>query len=127
MGRATVLTLDGIIHLALGALLIIFPNPVIELLGLPLATLAFYPSMLGSVFLGLALALFLGAGGGRSGLGLAGAAAINLISGLVLAGWLLVGNLILPRQGVLAMWLLVFLSIAFSVAELLTSDEPSVR
>jgi hypothetical protein len=127
MNRRSVLTVDGIINLVIGALLIYFPNPIVEALGIPLATLAFYPNILGAITLGLSLAAFIGRGGGRSGLGLSGAAAINLGIALVVTGWLLLGNLVLPTLGVLSLWVLVIVKTGLGLAQLLTIDDPFAR
>ena len=53
-----------------------------------------------------------------SGLGLAGAVAINLCGGLVLAGWLTFAELELPPRGWLFLWALVLLLVGLSGLEI---------
>jgi hypothetical protein len=48
-----------------------------------------------------------------------GAIAINLCAGLVLAGWLILGDLSLPMPGQLFLWTLVILLVGISIAELI--------
>ena len=57
MRRSTLLVLDGIGNLILGLLLLLFPAPLIELLGMPLIESVFYPSLFGAVLLGIGVAL----------------------------------------------------------------------
>jgi hypothetical protein len=121
MNRSILLTIDGLINLALGILLIVFPAPLVAFLGIPAAP-RFYPNMLGAVLLGIGIALFLERGlqGWRgSGLGLDGAVAINLCAGLVLAGLLLFADLALPLRGALFLWALVILLVSISSAEIM--------
>jgi len=121
MKRSILLTIDGIINLVLGMLLMIFPAPLVAALGIPAAP-AFYPSILGGVLFGIGIALFLERGTQRtqgSGLGLIGAVAINLCGGLVLAAWLIFGELGLPLRGLIFLWLLAVLLVVISSVELL--------
>ncbi len=121
MNRSILLTIDGIINLTLGILLIAFPAPLVTFLGIPDAP-RFYPNILGAVLFGIGIALFLERGfmGWRgSGLGLDGAVAINLCAGLVLAGLLLFADLALPLRGTLFLWALVILLVGISSAEII--------
>lgn len=121
MNRATLLTIDGIVNLTLGILLILFPPPLVAFLGIPTAP-RFYPTILGAVLLGIGIALFLERGfkGWRgSGLGLDGAVVINLCGGLVLGGWLVLGDLALPLRGTLFLWILVIFLVGISSAEIM--------
>ena len=121
MKQATLLAIEGMINLILGALLLLFPAPVVAALGVPEAP-AFYPSILGGVLVGIGIALFIELRRSGSGLGLEGAVAINLCGGLVLAGWLLFGNLQIPLRGTLFLWGLVILLVGISVVELLANS-----
>ncbi len=121
MNRSILLTIDGIINLVLGLLLIAFSTPLVEALGIPDAP-GFYPNILGGVLFGIGIALFLekrNQGPLGSGLGLNGAAAINICGGLVLAGWLIFGDLSLPLYSSVLLWTLVLLLVGISSAELL--------
>ncbi len=86
MNEKTLLLIDAIINLALGALLGIFPKQVIEMLGMPVVEKPFYASIFGGVLFGIGIALLLDRSRektGVRGLGLGGAVAINLCGGLV--------------------------------------------
>ncbi len=115
------LMIDGLINLVLGTVLLVFPSSLVAFLGVPPAQNAFYPSVLGGVLLGIAVALFVE---GRSacdhagGLGLLGAVCINLCGGLVLGAWLLFGELELPLRGSIFLWSLVVLLVGISSIEL---------
>jgi len=119
--RATLLTIDAIINLLLGVLLIAFSDRLVGLLGVPPADHGFYPNILGGVLFGIGIALIMERGnstGTGLGLGLGGAIAINLCGGLVLAGWLVFGDLTLPARGLFFLWFLVVLLIGISSVEL---------
>jgi hypothetical protein len=121
MYRSRLLIIDGLINLALGLLLLAFPASVVEYLGVPEAPNAFYPNILGGVLFGIAIALFIESrnpGGSATGLGLTGAVVINLCGGVVLGAWLLLGNLALPGQGLVILWILVALLVGISTVEL---------
>ena len=120
-GRALILT-DAIINLALGLLLMVFPDSLVQLLGIPPAECAFYPSILGAVLFGIGLALLLTwVRRDAGGLGLGGAIAINLCAGIVLALWLVAGNLELPLRGSLFLWAIVVLLVGISLTEFIAS------
>lgn len=61
-----------------------------------------YPSILGAVLVGIGVALLI-QNKSESGLSLAGAVAINLCGGIVLAFWLSFGFLALPTRGLKVM------------------------
>jgi len=121
MQRAALLTIDAVINLLLGVLLIAFSDGLVDLLGVPPAAHGFYPNILGGVLLGIGIALLMARRnhtGAGMGLGLGGAIAINLCGGLVLCGWLVFGDLSLPRRGLIFLWFLVVLLLGISVVEL---------
>jgi hypothetical protein len=91
----------------------------VRALGIPDAKPAFYAGILGAVLFGIGLALLLEAHGtvGGRGLGLGGAILINSCGAIVLAGWLLLGNLALPLRGVIFLWGLVVVLGAISALE----------
>lgn len=120
----TLLKIDGLINLILGIVLLIFPSSLVAFLGVPPSQNAFYPSILGGVLLGIAVALFAegrSTGDHTSGLGLLGAVCINLCGGLVLGAWLLFGELELPLRGSIFLWSLVALLVGISSIELATN------
>ena len=59
MKSSGILLVDSIVNFLLGILLLIFPRVIMKFLGLPLIESAFYPSILGAVLIGIAIALFL--------------------------------------------------------------------
>ena len=117
-----ILIVDAAINFALGILLLLFSSSVVTALGIPPSSSGFYPNILGAVFIGITIALLIGASGKgdirRSGLGLFGAIAINLCGGSALALWLIFGHLDLPARGLAFLWSLVAVLIVLSTAEL---------
>jgi hypothetical protein len=121
MDNRTLLLIDAAINLALGVLLGVFPRPLAAWLGIPPAGKPFYASILGAVLFGIGLALLLErsrARIGAGGLGLGGAAAINLCGGIALALWLSFGSLEVPVRGRVIMWCLAGVLCAISIIEL---------
>jgi len=124
MTHHRLLLIDSFINLVLGILLIIFPTSVVHWMGLPLSATRFYVNILGAVFIGIALALAWEARRGSNnlelvGLGVVGAAAINICGGAMLAVWLITGKLDLTLAGSIFLWLLVILLVGISTLELI--------
>lgn len=119
----TVLFIDAIINFILGVLLLLFSPVLAGWLGIPSSPTAFYPNILGAVFIGITIALLINVFGRRNnisdGLGLTGAISINLCGGIILALWLFFGKLELPAKGFIFLWLLVLILIIVSVVELI--------
>ncbi len=93
-------------------------------MGLPIPASRFYVNILGAVFIGIALALIweyrrLSNNREQVGLGVFGAAAINLCGGSMLAVWLITGKLDLTLAGSIFLWLLVILLMGLSALELI--------
>ncbi len=118
--RSLLLLVDALINLLLGVLLLFFPARLVETLGIPAAEHSFYPSILGAVLFGIGLALLIQRKS-ASGLGLAGAIAINLCGGIALAFWLLFGSLALPTRGFVGLWALVAVLVGLSAVELVAN------
>jgi hypothetical protein len=114
------LAIDAVVNLLLGALLLLFPAGVGELLGLPQTSTFFYASILGAVIcgVGIALALELLGGARVRGLGLGGAIAINLCGGGALLAWLLAVPLGLPLRGTITLWVVAVLVVGIGIAEI---------
>ena len=115
------LSIDGLINVFLGLLLILFPFGVAEFLGVPIPGTNFYPTILGGVILGIGLALYIeryGYKSGIRGLGLGGAIAINICGGLVLLTWLLVDPFDLPLRGYILLWSIALLVLIVGVIEI---------
>lgn len=119
--RKELLTIDGIINLTLGVLLIAFPSSVVRALGLPGGNSAFYANILGGVLFGVGVALVIERFRPPFrvvGLGLGGAISINLCGGLVLAAWLASGRLELSMLGEVVGWSLVLVLFGLSSIEM---------
>ncbi len=118
-----ILLVDCIINLILGILLLAYTSELALFLGVPKVESAFYPNILGGVFVGIAIALvielFNKTKGKTSGLGLLGAITINICGGFVLVIWLLLGDLSLPLRGSILLWSLAVILIVLSSFELL--------
>jgi hypothetical protein len=120
MKKGVILLVDSIINFLLGLLLLFYPRVIIEFIGIPLVGNAFYPSILGSVLLGIAIALFLEWRRNKSefiGLGIGGAIVINFCAAVALVAWLLFGNLGIQLKGYIIMWFLALLIVAIAVIE----------
>ena len=119
----TVLFIDAFINFVLGILLLLFSPVMAGWLGIPPSSTAFYPNILGAVFIGITIALLINVFGRKNnisdGLGLTGAISINLCGGIVLASWLSFGKLKLPAKGYILLWLLVLMLIIVSLIELI--------
>ena len=129
--RRYVLLFDAIINLILGILLIFYSTKLADFFGVPVTTDYFYPNILGSIFVGISIALFIEARSTdkkvTTGLGLVGAIAINLCGGFMLLFWLLTGNLEIPMKGTIFLWILDVLLIVLSGIELLYQYRLNVR
>jgi hypothetical protein len=115
------LAIDGVVNLALGVLLLLFPWGTAELLGVPQTDVSYYPSILGAVIFGIGIALFIelyGKPKGVRGLGLGGAIAINLIGAGVLVVWLLLAPFDLPLRGHITLWTVAVVVLGVGIVEL---------
>ena len=120
MNRSLLLTIDSLVNLLLGVLLVVFPRNLISFLGIPEPSSAFYPSILGAVLFGIGIALWMERGADRArvrGLGLGGAVVINLCGALVLSAWLLFGDLSLSIKAAAVLWGIVAVLTVVSLAE----------
>ena len=117
-GKLLILIDSGVNYL-LGVVLLAYSKPMVSFLGLPEVEHNFYPNILGAVLFGIGIALHIEykRTDGLSGLGLAGAICINLMGGVVLLCWLMFGDLSIPIQGKILLWLLDVFLIAISILE----------
>ena len=121
INRSLLLTIDSLVNLLLGVLLVVFPRDLISFLGIPAPSSAFYPSLLGAVLFGIGIALWMERGADRArvrGLGLGGAVVINLCGALVLSAWLLFGDLSLSIKAAAVLWGIVAVLTVVSLAEI---------
>jgi hypothetical protein len=115
------LTVDAIVNLAIGILLLLVPLGTAEIFGVPRSNLDFYPTILGAVIFGIGVALLIeryGYGSNIRGLGLAGAIAINFCGATVLLLWLVFGSPNLHVRGLVFLWAIVILVFGIGIAEL---------
>ena len=122
MERSKVLIIDAVINFTLGILLLGYSPGIADFLGVPLVDHTFYPNILGGVLFGIGVALlveYFRGPRGIIGLGLGGAIAINLCGGIVLALWLLAGDLVIPTRGWIFLWALTVVLVGISGVELL--------
>ena len=120
--RSWLLLLDGLINLALGILLAIFPRNLTEFLGIPIPNTPFYASVLGAILTGIGIALlieYFKASAEIVGLGLEGAITINILGAGALVAWILAGHLQLPQRGYLFLWLIAILVLGVALIELI--------
>ena len=112
--------IDSIINFFLGIVLLVYSDSVVSFFGLPETDHYFYPNILGAVLFGIGIALLIEYNRKKEffGLGLGGAIAINMFGGTVLLLWLIWGNLNIPIQGAIILWVLDFLLIGISAFEL---------
>ncbi len=123
MKNSIVLLVDALVNFFLGMLLVVFPADIFEFIGLPITDHAFYPTILGAVLIGIAVALIIEFNRkpvGMVGLGLGGAIAINLCAAFVLCFWLLNGKLLMSLLGHIILWILVIILVVISTFEILS-------
>jgi hypothetical protein len=119
MNETRLLTIDAVINLALGLLLILFPHNVVRWLGVPVPDTTFYANILGAVLFGIGLALlierfhFLE----MQGLGLDGAIVVNICGAGALALWLIFGDLQIPTRGYLFLGAIAVLILGLGMVE----------
>jgi hypothetical protein len=109
---------DALINLLLGLLLLLYPQWLVEALGIPVVSTAFFPNVLGGVLFGIGLALLIAYRGGAQGLGLDGAIAINLCGAGVVVGWLVIAPHAIPPRGKITLWIIAVTVIGIGLAEL---------
>jgi hypothetical protein len=123
--HALLLTIDGIINLALGILLLLFPLGMAELLGVPQSNVSFYPTILGAVIFGIGIALLIERYGftrNIRGLGLGGAIAINICGALALLMWLVSTPLNIPLRGYVILWSIAVIVLLVGMVEILAKS-----
>jgi hypothetical protein len=116
---------DSLVNVLLGLLLLVFPPALVEWLGLPLPSSAFYVRILGAVILGIGVALAIEfrrqPSSSLVGLGTGGAVAINLCGGGALLAYLTFGDLSLSMEGKLVLWILAAVVVGLGLVELVAS------
>ena len=123
--KFVLLTIDGIINLALGILMLFFPTQMIQTFDLPKADNNFYINILGAVLFGIGIALLLERFTGKlhmSGLGIAGAITINLCGSGTLIAWLLFGNLNLSLGGSILLWSIALIVLGVAIIEIFSKS-----
>ena len=119
---STLIAVDSVVNVLLGLLLLIFPPNLVQWLGLPLPSSAFYVRILGAVILGIGVALAIEfrrePSSSLVGLGIGGALAINLCGGGALVAYLAFGDLSLSTEGTIVLWILAALVVGLGLIEL---------
>jgi len=119
------IAIDSVVNVLLGLLLLIFPPSLVEWLGLPLPSSAFYVRILGAVILGIGVALAIELRREPSsswvGLGIGGAVAINLCGGGALLAYLAFGDLSLSMEGKIVLWILAAVVVGLGLVELVAN------
>jgi hypothetical protein len=119
------LTIDGIINLILGMLLLLFPLGTADFLGVPQSNVNFYPTILGAVIFGIGIALLIERYGftrNIRGLGLGGAIAINFCGALALLIWLVSTPFDIPLRGHVILWSVAIIVLVVGIAEILVKS-----
>ena len=109
---------DALINLLLGVLLLLYPQWLVEALGMPEVASTFFPNVLGGVLFGIGLALLLAHRVGAQGLGLDGAIAINLCGAGVVVGWLVIAPHAIPPRGRITLWVIALVVVGIGLVEL---------
>jgi len=115
------LLVDGIVKLALGILLLLFPLGIAEFFSVTVPTNNFYATILGGVIFGIGAALLIERYGFENqvrGLGLGGAIAINIYGSLVLPGWLIFTPPMIQLRGSIILWTIGILVLGIGLVEL---------
>jgi hypothetical protein len=99
-------------------LLLLYPQWLVEALGMPVVANTFFPNVLGGVLFGIGLALLFTHRGGAQGLGLDGAIAINLCGAGVVVGWLVIAPHAIPPRGKITLWVIALVVIGIGLVEL---------
>lgn len=123
--HAILLTIDGIINLVLGILLLLFPFGMAEILGVPQSNVKFYPTILGAVIFGIGIALLIERYGNTRnirGLGLGGAIAINICGAIALIIWLVSTPLDIPLRGYVILWSVAIIVLVVGIVEILAKS-----
>jgi len=122
MFESRLLTIDAVVNLALGLLLILFPGNVVHWLGVPIPNSTFYANILGAVLFGIGLALLIERFRPLQmrGLGVDGAIVINICGAGALALWLIFGDLEMPTRGYLFLGAIAILVLGLGVVEMVT-------
>jgi hypothetical protein len=118
LSAALLMRVEVALLIGLGLFLVALPTFTIRLLGMPPAP-PFWPRLLGSTWLGLALAILAqDLRWTATGLGLGGVIAVNLVTGFALISMLAIGAPMPTRRGRLLAWLLAALFTALGFTQI---------
>jgi hypothetical protein len=120
MKESVLLTIDGAVNLVLGALLLAFPQGLVNTLGLPQPASPFYPAILGGVLAGIGLALVAQQLLDRpvASRGIEIPIITNLSGAAALVAVLVVGHVSMGIQGRIILWILALVVLAIGVGEI---------
>jgi hypothetical protein len=113
------LWIEVVAEASFGLLLLALPGLLIKILGLPEAGTSFWPRLLGGLLAGAAAATLLGlAGWSKTGLGLGGHVAINVILSLTMLSTLMLGPGPSTRRGRVGLWVVALALLALAFVEI---------
>lgn len=120
MKESVLLTIDGAVDLILGALLLVFPQGLVNTLGLPRPASPFYPAILGGVLVGIGLALVAQQLLARpiATRGIEIPIVTNISGAAALIAVLIVGQVSMGIQGRIFLWILAIVVLATGVGEI---------
>lgn len=121
--KERLLLFDGLIYFLLGFLIVIFPVKISEKLGLPYPENPFYFIMIGSLIVGLGVAVLIEFfNPNLQGLGLCGSVAINICVIIVLVICLFTGIINLPFKTKIIVIFLISIFIVLSGAKIIVTE-----
>ena len=122
MTESRLLTVDAVVNLALGLLLILFPRNVVNWLGVPIPDFTFYANILGAVLFGIGLALLIERFRPLQmrGLVFGRPMSTNICGAGALALWLIFGDLNIPTRGYLFLGGIAALVLGLGAVELVS-------
>ncbi|MEE9588415.1 MAG: hypothetical protein V3V97_10370 [Hyphomicrobiaceae bacterium] len=112
------LWIDALVKFSFGVLLTVIPRLPIAAFGLAKTNQMLYPRIIGALLIGISFALiFEGAGKNSTGLGLKGAATINLAVAILISALLLFTEPAPARRGRIALWSFVVALVTLSLVQ----------
>jgi hypothetical protein len=121
--KKTILLVDAVIGSLIAIFIIVLPENLANIFGIPTVENHFYPIILGAAVIGVSIALvieYFRKDGIAVGLGPAGAIAIDMSIAFALVLWLLFSGQNLPVKGQFILWALVVILIILSTFSLFT-------
>jgi hypothetical protein len=120
MKESILLTIDGILDLLFGAVLLAYPKGLVSFLGLPQTGITLYPGVLGGILVGVGAGLVLQQLLDRPipSRGVEIPIITNLGGAGALIALLAIGGLQIPLKGHIVLWVVAIVVLATAVAEI---------